>query len=219
VEMAGHLGLTSKTAALRLEPDSCGTVRWQSLPPASWCSRLFGYPSVHDRAFRVSPASAIQCIGIPSSSAVTHFLIGVPTYMGTGPRRRLRPVSVAPCPAFRLSQLVHLGNPLLELQVLALFVAVPLRLAFPRQVVRFESAPIERHQEVCAAVSVRQRELRIPHLIAGRFWRAVIAGETHGMMIRHLVSSMAELAGTKGRRCCRQNLNVNARTPALASGT
>lgn len=43
-------------------------------------------------------------------------------------------------------------------------------LALPGQVVCLEAAPVEGDQEVRAAVSVCQRELRIAHLLAGRLW-------------------------------------------------
>lgn len=105
---------------------------------------------------------------------------------------------VTPRTSLGLSELVHLGHPLLELDVLALFVAVSLVLwcgqycqlprdesgsgasrltgtlgwnpyvALPGKVVCVLTTTVEGDQEVAAAVAVRHGEFGITHLLAGR---------------------------------------------------
>ena len=82
--------------------------------------------------------------------------------------------SIASCPTLCSPQLIHLGHPLLELDILAFLIRMPLilqqtesasaglldgagvaaNLAFPREVEFFESAAVERNEEMGAAVSV-----------------------------------------------------------------
>jgi hypothetical protein len=75
--------------------------------------------------------------------------------------------SVAPGTILRGSQLIHLGDALLEFLVLALLVAVSLILAFPRKVVLLLSATVQWDQEVCTGVSVRKRKTGIGHFLTG----------------------------------------------------
>lgn len=102
--------------------------------------------------------------------------------------------SVAPLAVLGRPELVHLGDSLLELDVLAFLVAVALVLeskgvssaiaprarpplwttqlttyfALPRQKVGIRATPVERDQQVGAAVAVGHGELRSAHLLAGR---------------------------------------------------
>jgi len=105
----------------------------------------------------------------------------------------LSPLSVASFAALSFPQFVHLGYPLLELDVLALLVGMSLvlrglelvprtwqqdssgggkaeqaHLTLPWQEIRLVSTPIEGNQEVCTAVSVGHGQLRGRHLLAGR---------------------------------------------------
>jgi hypothetical protein len=70
-------------------------------------------------------------------------------------------------------------------------------LALPRQVVRLVPAPIQRDQEVGAAVTVGKRELGVAHLLAGRL---CFAGSQRGTLLRRI----GILPGKKRtpRRCC-----------------
>jgi hypothetical protein len=66
-------------------------------------------------------------------------------------------LSVASLSTLGLSQLVHLGHSLLELDVLALLVAMSLVGALPWCVPGLAAALVERDEEVGAAVTVCQR--------------------------------------------------------------
>jgi hypothetical protein len=125
-----------------------------------------------------------------------------------------RPSLVTPRPVLGFPELVHLGHPLLELDVLALFVRMSLvlrlvlvslssplsagqlglvYLALPREVVRLVATPVEGDQEVGAAVAVCHGQLGRRHFLARRFCELslekLIAGGSERLVRRGVVAS------------------------------
>lgn len=74
-------------------------------------------------------------------------------------------------------------------------------LALPRQVVCLEAAPVERNEQVCAAIAVGQRDLGIAHLLASGlyFGRKVInVSNWSRRSIRQSGSGLGRPVGAKG---------------------